>query len=82
MVDLQYCVISGIQKSDSISLYIYILFCYRLLQVIEYSSQCYTINLYYLFYIWWCVSVNSILLIYPLPFGNHMLNFYESVSVL
>ena len=44
-----------------------ILFHYRLLQDIEYSSLCYTINPCCLFYIQWFASVNPKLLIYPSP---------------
>ena len=63
-----------------------ILFHYRLLQDIDYSSLCYTVGPCCLFYVQWCVSVNPKLLIYPSPrfsFGSHKFVFYvcESVSV-
>jgi len=45
-----------------------ILFYYRLLQYIEYSSLCYTVGLCCLFYIEWCVSVHPKLPIYPTSF--------------
>ena len=41
--------ISGVQHSDSvIYVYFWILFSYRLLQDIEYSSLCYTVGLFWL----------------------------------
>ena len=81
MVDLQYCYFQVYSKV--IQLYIYffpILFPYRLLQDIEYSSLCYTVNSCCLsnLYIWRCISVNPILLFYPsfpFPFGNHKFVF-------
>ena len=59
IVDLQYCVNSGIQLQ--------ILFHYRLLQDTEYISQCYTVNPCCLFYIQWYVSVNPKLLTCSVP---------------
>ena len=54
VVDLQYCLVSGVQQSDSVK-YIYnffqILYYYRLLQDIEYGSLCYKVNPCCLFYI-------------------------------
>ena len=53
-----------LQQSDSnIYIIFQILFHYRLLQDIEYSFLCYTINPCYLFYPEWFASVTSILLI-------------------
>ena len=69
-----------------------IVFCYSLLQDVEYSSLCYTVNFCFLhilcilvyLYISIFASVRPILLIYPSPFGNHKLVSYvcESVFVL
>ena len=64
-----------------------IVFPYRSLQDIEYSSLCYTVGPCWFSYVWYCVCVNPKLLIYlsPLfPFGNHKFVFYiyGSISVL
>ena len=47
MADLQFVLVLGVQKSDSVictyvSFFFQIIFPYRLLQTIEYSSLCYT----------------------------------------
>ena len=67
--------VSGVQQSDLVThiyVCIYTLFSillhFSLLQDSEYSSLCYTVkHCCYLFYIWQCISVNSIFLNYLLP---------------
>ena len=64
------------------------IFCYRFLQNIEYSSLCYTVGVTYFKHNTACVSVNPKLLIYPphlvIPFGNNkfVLHVCGSNSVL
>ena len=65
-----------------------ILFSYSLLQNIEYSSLCYTVDPRSLSILcMWCVYANPNFLIYPsppFPFGNHKFVFYVCgpISVL
>ena len=64
-----------------------IVFPYRSLQDIEYSSLCYTVGPCWFSYVGYCVCVNPKLLIYlsaPFPFGNRKFVFYiyGSISVL
>ena len=72
--------------SKLIQLYIYmlilfhILFHFGLLQDTEYSSLCYTVQpVFYTCYMWYCVSDNPKLIIYPspspLPFGSYKFVF-------
>ena len=87
--------VSGVQQTDSviyIYIYIYILFqilfSYRLLQNIEYSSLCYTVGPCWLSVLHIVVYMLINLLIYPspppFPLGNYKFVFYvcESLSVL
>ena len=75
--------VSGIQHSDSV--FLQIIFYYRLLQDNGCNSLCYTVYLCFLsfIYIQQFVSVNPIPLICPFP-SNHKFVFfvYKSVSVL
>ena len=60
--------ISDIQQNDSVThtcILFQILFHYRLLQGKEYSSLCYTVGPFYLFYIQYWVSINPQILVYP-----------------
>ena len=47
--------------------YIYILFCYKLLQDIVYGSLCYAVNPLFIYFIYSGIHINLILLIYPSP---------------
>ena len=68
--------VSGVQQSDSI-IFLKIIFHYRLLQDIEYSSLCCTVNPC-------CLSILCVVVCIPFSFGNHKFVFYvcKSVSVL
>ena len=57
--------VSGVQQSNSVIYFFLILFHYRLLPDIKYSSLCYTVNPCCLRILYIVVSVNTILLIYP-----------------
>ena len=78
---------SGVRQSESAVLF-QILFHFRLLQVIEYSSLCYTVGpCLSILDIVVCIcysQIPNLFLPIPFPFGIHKFVFYvcESVSVL
>ena len=62
--------VSDVQQSDSVyvcvcSIFFFRFFSIRLLQYMEYSSQCYTAGPCFLFYISLHIYVNPKLLVYP-----------------
>ena len=57
----------------------------RLSQKTRWSSQCHTANFYWLFYIWYCICFNAILLICPTLSFSHCVHrslLYVCVTIV